>query len=72
MPGNPANCSHIALIKARIKGEFSDKDVTAFVCSACGFPFLAAPMRKFKHNPEALKFFEKIAEEVKLDLPSLS
>lgn len=73
-------CPHVAIVMARFKnakgeivngGEWSDNDVKGYVCMRCGFPMMAAPVRKFKNNPEATKFFAKIQEEYQLDLPSV-
>lgn len=68
---NPATCPHAALLTPAASGKFSDPDVRLYVCAACGFPFLAAPTKKFSDNTEALAFFAKIAEEIRLNLPQI-
>lgn len=72
-------CPHVALVMARFRngrgevingGEWSDKDVKGYICMHCGFPMMAAPVRKFKNNIEAYRLFEEMQKEYQLDLPS--
>jgi hypothetical protein len=68
-PADPFACIHGGLLRARVrelKGGFSDSDVIVYACSRCGFPFLAAPLEKFKDDKEALQFFRQIASEVRI------
>lgn len=64
-------CSHLVIMMGKITGSLSDEDFRVYHCIKCGFPVLAAPVMKFKHNAAAKKIFAKIAEEINDELPKL-
>lgn len=45
--------------------------VLAYFCNVCALGFLTSPIEKFKHNANAKKFFAKVANDIKNNIPEL-
>jgi len=59
-------CGHTALILARTKGTFSEKEVRVWICTKCGTPIVGLPASKFKKDPESAAILQKMADEIEL------